>query len=264
MISFSSAWTVTLRYLRVLKHDPNFVLGLLYWPILDILLMGFLGTWLQQSQVNQFNNYQTIIFLGLLLWQVVGRGANIICFTFAEEIWHSNIVNLFSLPLKTLEWMIGIVLFYSIMSFITTIICLAAILFLFDVSLWNLISSFLLFLPPIFFSGIWVGFTCLQICVSLGRRGMELAFVTIWFFAPFSGVYYPIEILPGWAQWISAFLPMSYVFRGMREYILYQQDPLPSILMATIMSIIYALCAMILFIYFFNRTKQKGLARLLD
>lgn len=104
----------------------------------------------------------------------------------------------------------------------------------------------------------------LQIVVTLGKRGIELGYIIGWFLLPFSGAYYPTEILPHWAQSISALIPMHYVFQGMWKYVLYQQNPTLSLIKGYALSIVYASCAMILFIYRFNKSKEKGLSRLTD
>jgi len=81
---------------------------------------------------------------------------------------------------------------------------------------------------------------------------------------PFSGAYYPIEVLPAWAQKVSAMLPMSYVFTGMRQYVLHNQSPAPLLLKGYLLSTVYAIGAIALFVYCFKRSKQNGLARLID
>lgn len=264
MISFSPIWAIVLRHARVWKHDLNLALSGFYWPLLDILIWGFLGSWIAQSQIAGFHNYEAAALLGILLWQIVGRGNNIIINCLTEELWSHNVVNLFSLPLRTAEWISGILLFYVMMVCITGIFCMLAIPLLYTVSFWYIFSTYLIFAPPLFISGIWLGFTCLQIVVTLGKRGVELAYVVGWFLLPFSGAYYPVEVLPAWAQKISALLPMSYVFKGMREYVMHEQDPTTNLIKGSILSVIYAAVAIMLFIYCFNRSKQKGLARLAD
>jgi ABC-2 type transport system permease protein len=263
MISFAPMWAIVVRHMRVWQRDLNHLLAGFYWPLLDILIWGFLGSWIQ-SQTAELPNYEAAALLGILLWQVVGRGCNIIAFSFNEELWSNNVVNLFSLPLRTAEWIGGTVLFYIIMMPITVLFGMLVIPLLYDVSLWYILSTFLIFLPPLFFSCIWIGFSCLQIIVILGKRGVELGYVVAWFFLPFSGAYYPIEVLPGWAQMISACLPMSYVFQGMRGYVMYKQDPTLNLIKGYVLSILYAISAILLFVYCFNRSKQKGLARLAD
>ncbi len=264
MISFAPIWAIVLRHTRVLRRDFNLLLAIFYWPVLDILIWGFLGSWIQQSQTAQFQHYEAAALLGILLWQLVGRGCTNMIFSFTEELWSNNILNLFSLPLRIVEWMAGIVLFNTIMMVLTSIFCMFVIFMLYDLSIWYIISTFLICFPPLFFSGLWVGFTCLQILVMKGKRGQELGFVFGWFLLPFSGAYYPIEVLPSWGRIMSAFLPMSYVFQGMREYVMYQQDPTLNLVKGYVLSILYAIGAIILFIYCFNHSKRKGLARLAD
>lgn len=160
--------------------------------------------------------------------------------------------------------MCGSILFYAIMMCLTSLFCMLVMFALYDVSVWYTISTYLIFLPPLFLCGIWLGFTCLQIVVLLGKRGTELGFVLGWVLLPFTGAYYPIEVLPHWGQVISKYLPMSYVFQGMRGYVMYQQDPTSYLIKGYVLSILFAIFAIIMFVYCFNRSKKKGLARLAD
>ena len=96
------------------------------------------------------------------------------------------------------------------------------------------------------------------------KARIELAFVVAWFLMPFSGAYYPIAVLPAWGQKISACIPMSYIFEGMRDYVMYQQDPTMYLLKGYALAIPYAIIAIIGFVYCFNRSKRKGLARLME
>ena len=264
MINFSPIWAITLRHLRLYKHDLNLILMILFWPLLDVVTWGFLGVWIQDSGLAHFKNYTTLALLGVLLWQIVGRGANTIALAFNEELWQNNILNLFSLPLRLVDWALGTILYFAIMVFVTALCGFISAYAFYDVSIWSMLYYFIIFLPPLFFSAIWLGFTSLQIVVLLGKRGVELGFVVVWFLLPFSGAYYPIEILPSWGQKISALCPMSYVFSGMRAYVIHQQDPTSYLIKGYLMSILYAVVSVALFIYFFNLRRNKGIARLAD
>lgn len=143
-------------------------------------------------------------------------------------------------------------------------VSLIFIYLLYNVSLASLISNYFLFAPPLWFSSIWIAFTCLQIIAVVGKRGVELGFIFGWILLPFSGAYYPIDVLPAWARAFSKVLPMSYVFTGMRDYVMKQQDPIANLIIGYVLSILYAICALMLFVYFFNRAKRKGLAQLVN
>lgn len=264
MLSFSPIWAVTLRQAYLWRHDINHLLMSLYWPILDTLIWGFLGAWISKSGPTGFQNYETAALLGILLWQVVGRGAQVFGFAFCEELWQHNIVNMFSLPLRTIEWMLGVILFYAFALIVIVSVCMLVIFMLYDLSVWYTISTFLIFMPPLFLCCIWLGFTCLQILVLIGKRGVEIGFIIMWCLLPFCGAYYPIEVLPAWGKTLSAFIPMSYVFTGMRGYVMQQQDPTHNLLIGYAMGAVYAAIAVVLFIYCFNQSKKNGLARLAD
>lgn len=255
---------IVMRHIYMLRRDINYIFGTFYWPLLDVIIWGFLGKWIQQSQIKGFSNYEAIALLGILLWQIIGRGCNVLIIAFVEELWTNNIINLFSLPVRITEWICGVIIFFGIMLLLIFIFCTAFILAFYDVSLWLLVSTFFIFCIPLIFSSIWVGFTCLQLVTFLGRRGCELCFVIAWFLLPFSGAYYPIEVLPAWAQSVSSWIPLSYIFEGMRHYLMHGGNPMPYLLKGTIMSIIYAAVAIIVFIYCFNLSKKKGLVRLVD
>ncbi len=86
----------------------------------------------------------------------------------------------------------------------------------------------------------------------------------LWALLPFSGAYYPISVLPAWAQSICGLLPVSVVFEGMRAYLMHQQDPTGYLVKGYVLSALYAVAAVALFVYCFNRSRERGLARLTD
>jgi ABC-2 type transport system permease protein len=266
MISLAPVWALVIRHLTLYKRDLNLIIAALFWPLLDILMWGFIGKWMASSSATGTHShlYTMTLLLGVLLWQVVGRGTGIMNMAFIEELWAHNVVNLFSLPLKLSEWMCGVLVYYFFGISLSTAVCMLASFTLYDLPVWHFISTYLLFMPPLFLCGVGLGFLCLQIIFTLGKRGVELGWMVSWILMPFSGAYYPIEVLPAWGQTISAFLPMSYVMQGMREYVMYERNPTMYLLKGYALGAVYAVCGVLLFVYCFNRSKQRGLARLVD
>lgn len=255
-------WAVALRHIRLWKHDPNSLLFILYWPILDVVTWGFLGKWVATTTTN--DTYTTTALLGVILWQFIGRGANTILSTFNEELWTHNITTLFSLPLRIGEWIAGILMFYLLVLAITMATNLVMVSLLYTISIKQIASLLCLFGPPLILSGIWLGFTALPFILVLGKRGIEIAYIIGWFFLPFSGAYYPIDILPQWAQTVSSLLPMTSIFEGMRAHSIYNSDPTPYLIKGYVMGALYAAVAIAFFTYSFTYSKHKGLARLTD
>jgi len=264
MISFAAVFAITLRHLRLLRRDMNLALATFYWPILDVLIWGFLGIYIQNIQTVGLANYTVIALLGILLWQTTGRSAVTLAASFVEELWSYNLINIVSLPLSLTEWILGIVLYNVITSCMTFVYCTGLIYLLYGISPFAMLGKFIIFAPPLFLCGLALGFFCLQVIVYCGKRAQELCYVLAWFFAPFSTAFYPREVLPQWAQYISDILPMSYVFAGMRALMIDNQDPTSYLVKGYSMAIAYLVIAIIGFGYAFHASKKYGLARLSD
>jgi ABC-2 type transport system permease protein len=219
---------------------------------------------MQDNNAAHIADYRAIALLGILLWQTTVRSASNIFRCLFEELWSRNLVNMFSLPISLGEWIASLILYDAIILVFVIVYCTSLIVFFYNVSIWYIISAVCLFGPPLFFSGIWLGLTCLQLTIYFGKRAEELSWSIPWFFAPFSAAFYPKSVLPAWAQTFSSFLPMSYAFEGMRASLIEHADPTPYIIKAYILSIIYVGGSVLLLYWVFNRTKQKGLSRLFN
>jgi ABC-2 type transport system permease protein len=80
--------------------------------------------------------------------------------------------------------------------------------------------------------------------------------------APFSAVYYPVDVLPPWAQAISSALPMTYVFEGMRKVLRGAPMPLHELLVSFGLNILYLSLTILFFGWMFERSRDRGLGRL--
>lgn len=263
-MEFRHIWAVTLRHIRLWVKDPNLIMMTFYWPLLDVLIWGFLGSWVTQLQQSSTVNYENIFLFSILLWQTNCRA----CFTtvmgFVEELWSNNLINLFTLPLKLSEWVAGILTFSLVMSIVNAVYCMIVLKLLYTISLAKILIVFALFGPALFITGIWLGFLSLHIIAYFGKRAQELAWVLAWGLSPICGVFYPINVFPSWIQKISYCIPMTYIFEGMREYVIKGRFPAQSLAYGYGLAVIYATIAIGIFVVIFNYSKTKGLARLSD
>lgn len=264
MVAFHALFALTMRHLRLLKRDVNLIMSTLYWPLLDVLIWGFLGSYMQQSQVGAHHNYVIVSLLGIVLWRTTSSAAIVTARGFVEELWSNNLINLISLPLRLTEWIGGIMVYSAVMSCFTAFYCMVLIMLIYGINPALLIGHVIMFVPPLFLCGLAIGMFCLTIIAYCGKRAEELYYVFAWFFAPFSTAFYPREILPHWAQMISDCLPMSYIFTGMRASLMQNADPIPFLLQGYGMAISYLLVAIFCFGWAFKSSKKRGLARLAD
>ena len=89
-----------------------------------------------------------------------------------------------------------------------------------------------------------------------------LAWMVAFIFAPFSAVFYPLHVLPQWAQGIAWCLPTTYVFEGMRSILSSGYFPVHYFWISLLLDAVYLAIALAVFRFAFEKTRAKGLARL--
>jgi ABC-2 type transport system permease protein len=69
-------------------------------------------------------------------------------------------------------------------------------------------------------SFVGLGITASTLPLLFPERGAQLVFISQTCLLLFSGVYYPIEVMPSWMQAIGQFSPATYALAGIRATIL--------------------------------------------
>jgi ABC-2 type transport system permease protein len=106
------------------------------------------------------------------------------------------------------------------------------------------------------------GFLTAGLFLRKGTDVQTLAWAGAFVLMPFSAVYYPLYLLPGWVQTIASFLPTTYVFEGMRAIVLGGEAPQTYVLKAMLLNAIYLTVAILFFFRSFAVAKEKGLGHL--
>jgi ABC-2 type transport system permease protein len=69
-------------------------------------------------------------------------------------------------------------------------------------------------------SFIGVGMMTAVLPLISPEKGAQLGFVAQGLMLVVSGVYYPVEVMPQWMQWISTISPATYALEGIRDAVL--------------------------------------------
>ena len=208
------------RHAYLLLHSWPRLFSTMYYPTVTMVLWAFLTIYL--APTNDFLRSAPGFFLGaVLLWDVLFRGQLGVSLTFIEEMYARNLGNLFVSPLRLSELIAG----QLTMSVLRALIgvggaCLFAWL-LFRYSIFSLGLPLIAFFVNLLVFGWAIGLAVSAMILRWGLGAEELAWAAIFLFAPVSGVYYPIGVLPAPLQAIAWALPSAYVFEGMREVLLH-------------------------------------------
>lgn len=251
---------IFLRQMFLFFHSFDRLSDAFYWPAIDLFVWGLTSAYLRQY-VPENAHIIMVVVSGILFWLITWRGQYEISVNLLEDLWNKNLINIFVAPLKFSEW---------IMSFIITGIIKAAFsltfasilaFILYKVNI--LIYGFYLipFSVLLLMVGWWVGFFVAGLILRYGTRIQTLAWSLVAVLSPFSAIYYPLSVLPQWAQKIALLLPTTYIFEGSREIIFKGHlDPF-KIYMSLLLNSIYLILSIIFLYRSYAKVLQKGLVK---
>ncbi len=250
---------VFLRYYYNLLKGPIQLADLFYWPLIDILLWGLTSIWITNQ--SHISNLPLVLMTALIFWQIALRGSMDISINILQEFWHRNLVNLFSTPVKISEWIGGVILLCLGKLAVTIAFGTLMVWVLYSLNIFAIGWVFLPFAALLLIFGWALGFTSSGFIIYFGHQVEMLAWTMGFLFAPFSAVFYPVEILPPWAQKVSWCLPTTYVFEGMRKLLSGSPLPVSYLCYSLLLNLIYLTLAILFFIWMFEKSRIKGLGR---
>jgi ABC-2 type transport system permease protein len=122
--------------------------------------------------------------------------------------------------------------------------------------------AFIPFAVSLLIFGWSLSFLASSMIIYYGHKVEMFAWMIAFVFAPFSAVFYPLHILPIWAQTIALCLPTTYIFEGMRAIIANGTFPAHFFWLSIGLNIVYLAASLVIFKWMFEKTRAKGLARL--
>ncbi|RAI44539.1 ABC transporter permease [Rhodoplanes roseus] len=203
------------RYWYLLRSSWPRLLDLVYWPAVQMLMWGFLQTYVSQTDGTLARAGGT--FIGaVLLWDILFRGQLGFSVSFLEEMWSRNLANLMMSPLRPIEFVIALMIMSIVRLSIGLVpVTLLAIAF-FGFNLWGLGLALAAFFVNLMLTSWAVGIFVSGVLLRNGLGAENLAWTIMFLMLPLACVYYPVSVLPPWLQTIAWMLPPTYVFEGMR------------------------------------------------
>jgi ABC-2 type transport system permease protein len=260
MIAVHRIESVVLRHMFLFRRSLDRLADSIYWPVMDLILWGLTIKWISTGQ-GVFGNVLLVMLTAIVFWQIVWRANYEISVNLLEEFWTQNLVNLFATPLKVGEWVSGVMIVGAAKTVLTVIVGLMASWLLYSLNIFSVGYLIIPFMVSLIVFGWSLGFFASALIVYYGPRIQTLAWAMGFMLAPFSAVYYPLEVLPGWAQKVGSYLPTTYVFEGMRLILAEQTMPLENLALAALLNIFYLALTLCFFFFMFEKKRAKGLAK---
>lgn len=255
-MSFTRISAIVLRQYYLIHGNAARLVSIFFWPLLDILLWGFISKYLSTFAGESF----ILTLLGaIILWDFLVRVMYGLTMAFFEDVWSRNFLNIFASPLGVSEYIIGMVLSSVITTTLGFIIMLifSSVIFGFTITAYGFLALPFLFI--LFLSGVALGIVGVSMVLRYGPSAEWFIWPLPAVIAPFAGVFYPLETLPHWMQLVGQALPPSYVFEGVRAIAAGKGFEMGTLLLGIVLAAFYIALAYGLFLHVYRRAVRTGL-----
>lgn len=250
---------MNLRHIRalVVRHTILYsrsaprVVELFFWPIMDLLVWGFVTIYL--LKVNSgLPSLVTFLIGAMIFWDILYRAQQGVSISYLEDVWSRNLLNVFIAPVRISEFVAA--------TYIVGLLKVLVIVFVLTIMAYffysfNLIAMGLAIIPlfaNLLILGWSMGLFATSLLMRFGQAAEALAWAVPFVIQPVSAVFYPVSVLPGWLQAVALAIPATHVFEGMRQVLRGEGLNSQSLLAAFALNLLY----MVGSAWFFNHTFQ--------
>lgn len=224
-------------------------------PVLMIMLWGFLTKYVQGLQTQTLAAF---LLGGMILWLIFEKVGTDIGVNFMFDIWDRNLINVLSTPITFLEYLTALIIVSLIkLSLSFLMISLIASIF-YNFQITSLGFGLALFGLNLFLFATSFGIFNIALVLRFGHSVGPLTWIIPFLVQPFAAVFYPVSILPPIFQKIAQFIPISYVFEGMRQVIKDGRFDINLFWISLILNIIYLTLAISFFAFILKRVLKSG------
>jgi len=254
----SRVGAIVLRQVYLYRGSPQRILPIFAWVAVDILLWGFITRYLNGVAHAGFS-FVPALLGAVLLWDFLTRVMQGVTMAFFEDVWSRNFLNLFASPLRTSEYVAGLVITAVATSLVGLTVMLGLAWAAFGLSFLTYGAALAPFLMVLFLTGIALGIAAAAAVLRLGPAAEWLVWPIPSLISPFAGVFYPLSVLPAWMRIIARVLPPSYVFEGMRAVVAGRPAPWDRLALGGGLAIAYVALACWFFTAVYRYAIREGL-----
>lgn len=248
---------IIIEHFLLLRHFFGQIVDTFYWPIMDVIIWGFMMTYLGRLGARA-EAAAAFLMGGLILWTIAWRSQQDITISFLYDVWNQNLTNLFTTPLNPMEFIMAVIIL-GMIKVSMTLLAMSGVAYLFyTYKIWHLGFAFLPFFVNLLLFGWWAGIFVTALIIYFGKQIESLGWGFIVLLNPLSCVYYPLTSLPSILQKIAWFLPTTHVFEGMRDVLAGAGFSIEHMIWAFGLNILYLVLSGLFFRLIFEKAREKG------
>jgi ABC-2 type transport system permease protein len=192
------------------------------WTIANTLTVVFIADGVKASGGTlDVERQTTILLIGAVLWAYLGIVFEILTETVAWERWEGTIEYTFMAPLSRAVHLGGMGVFGVLYGVLRTSLLFVVVALFFGLGFPHAnFGTALLLLAVASVSFVGIGMVTAVLPLISPEKGAQLGFVAQGLLLVVSGVYYPVDVMPQWMQWLATISPATYALDGIRAAVL--------------------------------------------
>src|ERR1700761_6314870 len=210
------------RNTYLIKRYGWWELAFFIWTVANTLTVVFIakGVSAGGGHLNVARETTTLL-IGAVIWSYLGIIFEILTETVAWERWEGTIEYTFMAPLSRAVHLGGMGVFGVLYGVVRTSLLFVVVALFFGLTFPHAdFGAALLLLAVASVSFVGIGMVTAVLPLISPEKGAQLGFVAQGLLLVVSGVYYPVNVLPQWMQWIATISPATYALRGIRGAVL--------------------------------------------
>jgi ABC-2 type transport system permease protein len=231
---FERNWNLTRRYL-------GWEVVWIVYSLVNALTILFIAAATERitGQAVDTTFFVLYLLIGTTMWSYLSAVFDVVAETIAWERWEGTIEYTLMAPVPRSLHLIGTCCYAVTYSIVRAALIFAVVSLLFNVNLANAnIATALIVIAVGSISVIGLAIVAAVLPLLFTERGAQMTFVIHSSLLLISGVYAPVDVLPGWLQILAPLSPMTYVLRSVRAGLLDGAPPsavAPDLLMLAVM-----------------------------
>lgn len=207
--------TVVRRHGYVLWRSPHRWFEIVVFPFVDVLLFGSLGAFVAQEHGGSRASAPYLL-AGIMLFHFLFQSQIALSTGFMEETWTRNLLNVMTTPVREIEYVAGLAVYglAKLVGAMAMVSGAAFVLYRFGLGAigWGLV--------PIAAILLVLGWALAMLMIGLLLRYGQSAEILVWastfLILAISGVFNPVDSIPGALQPFARNLPTTQVFAAAR------------------------------------------------
>lgn len=232
----SRVWAVAVHSWYHLKHSTETWTDIVWFPAINVLVFSWFAAYLSSSTEH---TYAVQFIAGLVLWFAIEAGSYSIAVGTLWEVWARSFSTMFISPLTLTEFVAGQIMFAILKQLLILSVAALIAFLVFSFSIFSIGPLLPVYLLLLMLFGWAAGMFVLGLILRLGSNIQSFAWGFIYVVQPFIGIYYPVEILPRAAQYVSLALPPTYVYEAVRRNLVGQPADAHRLGIAVALDILY-------------------------